>query len=139
MNEATLKQALCQDLRTLTKSVVLRHEDVFRAGNPDISVTWSGLTVWLEVKYDTKTRRMESRGIQNLTCRQLALAGWCFYVIYEDLEEKQTLIVDPENFENGRIVNRDFNKYWGQGIAKGFSHSSVTNFIRNLANGHHHR
>jgi len=72
MNEATCKAALCKLLRaTLPGAVVYRHEDQFTAGIPDISVTWRGRTVWVEVKLDRPGRRAVVTAAQALALRQL--------------------------------------------------------------------
>lgn len=53
MNEAYLKKRLKESLRVVMPGcVVYRHEDKFSGGVPDLSVTWGGVTSWIEVKYE---------------------------------------------------------------------------------------
>ncbi len=90
------------------KAVVLRHEDQFTSGVPDMSVTCEFMTRWFEVKtaYDRPPR---GRGLQKVTCVQLANQGCCWYIIYAEKHgERKTQIVAPKvilanewSFENG--------------------------------------
>lgn len=47
--------------------VILRHEDHYTAGVPDVSISFNNRTLWLEIKFD----RLRSRGIQRETLRRL--------------------------------------------------------------------
>lgn len=78
MNEASLSRTLCQRLRReLPGAVVFKHNDLSTAGVPDISVTWGGITVWLEVK---RGERITGRGVQRETMRRLMQVGRAYYV-----------------------------------------------------------
>ena len=126
MNESILKSALCQLARApLQKYVVIRHEDRFTDGIPDISVTGRGKTSWIEVKYANP--KFQCRGIQELTMKRLALAGLAYFVVYwEQGKDKLTFIVDPT--EIGNEV-----KTWAK-FTRGFDHEWVIRFIQELHN-----
>lgn len=98
MTEATLKQSLVACLKNrLPGAVVFRHEDRFRAGIPDISVTWGHHTSWLEVKYAAP--RIRAREFQDVTLRDLARHGWgSFMVVYfNHAGVVETRVIDPLN------------------------------------------
>ena len=90
MNEARLKAALVLALKKrVPGAVVLRHEDRFQAGIPDISVTLAGRrasengagrVVWAEVKYDRPGVRSQLTAIQERTRRRLG----GLLVLYEE-------------------------------------------------------
>ena len=72
MNEAGLKGQLAKSLRAeLPGAVVYRHEDSFTAGIPDLSVTWRGRTVWVEVKLDRPGRKARVTEAQHQALAQL--------------------------------------------------------------------
>lgn len=120
MNEAVLKSNLVAEMRTkLSGAVVIRHEDHFTAGIPDISITWYGRTTWLEVKHVRP--RMKSRGIQELTMRRLEGAGYAKYVIYDDRDTKRVGIVRPRD-----IVEWETKAQW---FPK-FDHNAIVEHIR---------
>jgi hypothetical protein len=51
VTEASLKRGLVAAIKdAMPGAVVFRHEDKFTGGIPDLSVTWNGRTVWIEVK-----------------------------------------------------------------------------------------
>ncbi len=95
MNEATLKAGLVKALkRRIPTAVVLRHEDKFRAGIPDISVTLAGRLaseagaariVWVEVKYDRPGARGRLTAIQE---RMLRALGGLLVLYVEDPSSK---------------------------------------------------
>lgn len=127
MDEASLKAQLCAALRKLPHSKVIRHEDIFTAGVPDISVTYAGHTTWLEVKHLKKSKRVPKNSVQLITAIELARAGRCRYVLYfESKGDRQTVIVHP------RLVH-----LWpDDGLAgdelervAGFSHEFVVDYI----------
>ena len=72
MNEAQLKASLVQALKKRIRGIVLRHEDKFRAGIPDLSVTVGMRTAWVEVKYDRPGARGRLTQIQERTLRRLS-------------------------------------------------------------------
>ena len=122
MNESTIKSALVKTLRlALPGFVVIRHEDRFTAGVPDISVTGHGLTSWWEVKFANP--RLHSRDVQRLTALRLASAGVCFYVVYQ-LEDdmRRVAVVHPHWIEDW-----ESHVAWGATI---FAHQHVATFVR---------
>ncbi len=78
----------------LEDAVVLKHADQVTSGIPDLSVTWSGLTFWIEVK---RGSTIEARGIQVLTATRLARQGHCFFVLYG---EDSTSIFTPKGVDS---------------------------------------
>jgi hypothetical protein len=79
VNEVTPRAALVRQLAEGTSLVVLRHEDMYTAGHPDISVTGRGRTLWIEVKWlrlDWKNK------LQRETCRRLEQSGLFFVLTY---------------------------------------------------------
>lgn len=123
MTEATLKGALVQKAKeTLPGWVIIRHEDQFRAGVPDISATGNGKTSWWEVKFANPG--FSSKGIQDLTLQRLDRAGMARYIIYEKSSLGNTVrIVLPRDLENWRniIISRP-----------GFDHNWVVQKMREL-------
>ena len=82
-------------------AVVFRHEDLFRAGVPDTSVSWRRLTSWWEFKYGAPT--IHWRGAQAAEMRRLWSCGIpAYYVVFlEKKGEKWTLVVPAtENYKN---------------------------------------
>lgn len=72
MTEADLKRQLRKALEArMPGSLVLRVEDKFTAGIPDIAVTWQGLTGWVEVKYDRPRSPARITDGQVLTLKRL--------------------------------------------------------------------
>lgn len=91
MTEASVARSLIKALKVeMPGSVVIKHADQFTSGIPDLSVTWSGRTVWLELKVTP----VKSKGIQHLTACRLAAAGLCRYVVYDERKHK-TFLVEP--------------------------------------------
>lgn len=125
MNEKELKDALVKQIRaSLPAALVFRHEDQNTAGIPDISVTYKGLTQWLEVKYANPT--VHSRGLQLVTCTRLHEVGICHLVIYEEKKGvKQTIIAEPK-VRVEQIVAPD------ECMTPGFDHNFVVMFIRRV-------
>jgi hypothetical protein len=93
MNESDLKGDLVRLVKDMFPHwVVLRHEDHFTHGIPDISVTGNKRTSWIEVKHATPS--FKSKGIQELTMLKLARSGIAFYVVYwQKKEQKRTYLV----------------------------------------------
>ena len=131
MNEATLKGQLVKTCeRHMAGAVVLRHEEIFTAGYPDMTVTWRGKTVWLEAKYVVP--RFRSRGLQEDTCKRLASQGVCYYVLYEDRGKgKRTKIVHPSCIQKYKDDTEDAQYF----ETEGFDHNFVANFVRQIING----
>lgn len=126
MNEAELKSRLMEYLRrSFPGYVIFRHEDKITSGIPDISVTGSELTTWMEVKYANP--KFASKGIQELTMLRLSLASSAFYVVYyEKNKERRTYIVEPQDI--GRSIDLWTNS------TEGFDHSWVVAFIKERHN-----
>lgn len=130
MTEKDLKDALVGTIRNkIPAAVVLRHEDKNTAGIPDISVTYFGKTVWLEVKYAHPY--VIGGGLQKLTCRRLAVQGICRYVIYEENKlNKRTVILHPQDIVVKLAEVPD------ECMSPGFNHEFVVQFIRRLCGDH---
>jgi len=100
MTEAILKGNLVKELRLSFPSfVIIRHEDSFTHGIPDISIDGNKITSWIEVKYANPT--FASKGIQELTMLRLANASHAFYVVYfEKAGNKRTYFIAPHDIGN---------------------------------------
>lgn len=95
MQEKDLVRRLKKTLETrLPGSVIIKHSDAMVAGIPDLSVTWQGVTTWLEVKHDVG--KIITREIQRWMVKRLATQGRCFYVVYRDRakEGPRTFVID---------------------------------------------
>ena len=105
-----------------TSFVVFRHEDRRTYGIPDTSVTGLGKTTWWEVKHATP--KIDGREIQNLTCRRLARAGYCRYIVFQELDadNKLTLIVHPDNTES----------MIAEAWTSGFDYNFIIDFIKRV-------
>ena len=115
MNEATLKAGLVRALqKRLHQAMVLRHEDRFRGGIPDISVTLAGRVVWAEVKYDRPGVRSPLTAIQERTLRRL---GGLLVLYEEDPWGKKGVQVGDDG--GWVLVNR-----W-----QGFDHVAVAEVV----------
>lgn len=128
MNEAILKGTLVDILRAnLQGFVVIRHEDRFTHGIPDISVTGNKITTWWEVKYANPD--FKSKGIQDLTLLRLHLAGYANFIIYKDKKVKRVYIVPPNLIT---FSTADWPNY-----AEGFNHLWVVEEVRKLHYDNH--
>jgi hypothetical protein len=126
VNEATVRANLTRQLRfELRGAVVFRHEDFRSGGIPDTSVTWKGLTIWLEIKYANP--RIISRGNQKETAKRLAKTSHCWFVVYEEIKgERRTVIVHPDEIG-------DLSKVPDERVKPGsFDHEFVVNFVRKI-------
>lgn len=123
MTESTLKTHLATALRAgLQNAVVFRHEDMFQAGIPDISVTWHRCTTWLEVKYAHP--RIGGKKLQQMRAMQLETEGRCWYVVYvEKRGVKLTQIVRPSEIDTNLDIP-------DERTTTGFNHDFVVEFIR---------
>lgn len=93
LNEAEVSQRIRKALvEAFPGIVVFKHNDHVTGGVPDFSVTWSGRTIWIEVKYIT--RGLISNGLQRRTMERLSRHGHAYYVIY-DATMDVTYIVSP--------------------------------------------
>ena len=94
MTEATLTLGLRRALRArLPRAVIYKHSDSVTAGTPDLSVTWSRRTTWLEVKlFKTK---LEKRELQHFQMVNLAEQGSAFYVVYSLKPDPRVYLLVP--------------------------------------------
>jgi len=124
MTEATLKAGLVKALRQeMPWWVVIRHEDRFRSGVPDLSLTGNGRTSWWEVKFANPY--FESKGIQHLTLLQLAKEGVARYLIYSIYEgKKSTHIVRPQSIDVWRADR--------ESVVDGFNHVAGIAYMKGL-------
>lgn len=125
--ETKHKRKLVQVLKQqLPGSVVLRHEDLFRAGIPDTTVTWKKQTWWLEVKHATP--EIDGTGIQLHTARQLADQGHCLFVVYyQDETATRTLLLHPWEVFKGSWKD---DVYDPQRSCEGINHRFVAEYVR---------
>ena len=132
MNEAELKSELVANLKQeMYGGVFIRHEDIFRSGIPDLSVTWNRHTTWWEAKYANP--RVRSRGVQLLTARMLEQQGHgSFYIIW-DQRTVETYICSPNSLHRHGIDN-----FRSAFLVKttGFDHQFVVRYIRRQHGDH---
>lgn len=124
MTEATLKGELCTLIRAhLRGSVVFRHEDLFTAGIPDVSVTWK-TTTWLEAKLGPRIR---SRGVQEERMREIERQGRgrALYVVWvDDGPRTRTILTLPSGFSRKlELINPLV-------VVPGLDHLSVIRWLR---------
>jgi len=95
MTEATLKSALVRELHArLPAYVVIRHEDKFTHGVPDLSITGCGHTSWWEAKYANPS--LDLSGIQNLMMLRLETRGCArFIFFYDGALGQRTYVIRP--------------------------------------------
>lgn len=116
MKEVDLVLALVRKLaEKLPGAVVFKHADTMTAGIPDISVTWGGVTTWLEVKYANP--RIEHQEAQALIMARLRVIGRAYYVIYD--EPTRTIRVTAPGDDFTPLL-----------VERGFKHEVVADFIR---------
>lgn len=88
MDEAYLKKKLVAALEAeMAGAVVIRHEDQFTAGIPDLSVTWALTTTWIEVKYDRPKARAKVSALQARMLRRLNYHGSAILLTYRELPD----------------------------------------------------
>jgi hypothetical protein len=69
------------------QAVVFRHEDIFRAGVPDTSIS-RRLTSWWEFKYALSFSRIKWRGAQGAEMMRLWSCGIpAYFVVYTDTKD----------------------------------------------------
>lgn len=111
----------------LPQAVALRHEDLYTAGIPDLSVTLAGRSSWWEIKYADPW--FKTSKIQQHICTRLAECGVCWYVIFQrgiprkkNPRQRQIRVVKPSEIE-----------YWqhcGKVISDGvFDHAALVRYI----------
>lgn len=118
MIESKLTKALLKEIRArMPYAVVFKHTEQVTSGVPDISVTYRGRTMWVEVK--RVLRGFRDTGLQALTMKQLAAVGLAYYVVY-DLERDKTFVISGD-------APRE---YMLSGVWQpGFDHAFVARFI----------
>jgi hypothetical protein len=124
VTEAKLQRSLIVNFEQhLDQCVVLSHSDQYIKGIPDLSVTWWGMTTWLELKFLNPS--LIASGVQHLMMCNLERAGSAYYVLY-DSRSISTRIVKPYTNE---CVSEE----------SGYAHRSVVDFIRRLHSDDHVR
>jgi hypothetical protein len=117
VNEAYLKRKLVDTLRvTMPGAVVIRHEDKFTAGVPDLSVSWNGITSFVEVKYQRKGRKSVPTALQARMIKQLRENRAPAYVLTY-LEAPRELVLHGVT---------------GCVVAEGHDHRLVADTLRNI-------
>lgn len=101
--------------------VVFKPNDRATSGIPDISFTAGGRSSWWEVKHAKPF--VKGTGLQHLTCRRLAAAGICWYIIYQTCGGKlSTHLVRPSELTgSGAFVS--------VAQVSGFDHLFVLQFM----------
>lgn len=97
MTEASVRSALVKKLRRYKDWTVLRHEDHYTSGIPDISVTGNKITSWWECKLRHGSEQLPTKGIQQFLVEQLAEHGYAAYIVYHE-QPPQVFIFIPEQF-----------------------------------------
>ena len=99
--------------KVIPRAVALRHEDIFTAGIPDLSLSLNGKTSWWEVKIASPY--CKSKAVQKHICQRLDATSYCRYVIYclenSSGRSRQIRIVPPLEFDSwataGVVVSHD--------------------------------
>ena len=108
VTEVTVRRDLKKALQArLPNAMILRHEDLYTSGIPDLSVRYAGQTSWWEGKYadpHCKTTR-----IQQHTCTQLNLQGfYCGYIVFRREHKgkwpRQIWVASPDAFTNWKTT-----------------------------------
>lgn len=128
MNETDLKAALCSEGRLrLPGWEIIRIEDIFTHGIPDITFTGRGKTTWVEAKYGTPSFKV--KGIQKHKMQKLALAGSAFFLVYwEKGGIRRTYIVPPKDI--------DLDPSEWTNFTEGFDHKWVLKYLWGLHGNH---
>lgn len=135
MNEAYLKKRFKEALRTVMPGcVVIRHEDKFSAGIPDLSVAWNGTVSWIEVKYSRAGRLSRPTALQAEALKQLAANSVPAYLLtYRDAVKVKT---PGGEVELGKAVTLDRANSDGTATTvyvsygAGFDHTGIAAAIR---------
>lgn len=102
MKEETVRSQFVSTARSILPSFqFMRHEDKFKHGVPDLSVTGRRFTSWWEFKLADPD--FQSEGIQELTMKRLDAAGFARYIIYEK-DPKQIFIVRPDDLRDWKTL-----------------------------------
>lgn len=128
MTESALQSACLRRLRAnLQGAVILKHNDPFISGIPDVSVSLNVVS-WIEFKAGAKIKWKND--LQWLTCQRLAKATRrCWVVFYrEGLDgDRMTYIIPATNVDR----RGNFNAADAEMVA-GFDHGFVYNFLRKV-------
>lgn len=116
MTEASVRAALVKKLRRYKDWTVLRHEDHYTSGIPDISVTGNKITSWWECKLRRGSEQLSTKGIQQFLVEQLGKHGHAHYIVYDEVNVS---IFEPQ----------DFPRY---ALTAGLNHDWVVQQIREL-------
>lgn len=96
MTEATITVEVMRMLKEHLKvPVIFKHHDISTSGIPDMSITYGGLTFWIELKL---LKEGESRAkflrhfepLQLAECRLLERQGRCFYLLAQEAKGQKT-------------------------------------------------
>lgn len=95
MKERDQTTKLMEALRhAMPGAVVIKLNDLHTHGIPDLTVTWLGHTLWIEVK--VATPKLTQKRIQHDTMLKLQRNGFALYVIY-DKHRRLTFLCYPED------------------------------------------
>lgn len=101
MTEASVRSALVKKLRAYKDWTVLRHEDHYTSGIPDISVTGNNITSWWECKLRRQGQPLSTKGIQQFLVEQLAKHGYAHYIVFD---EQKVAIYEPQDFPRAALT-----------------------------------
>jgi len=105
-NEARSKAELVKKLKRIPYLVVLRHEDEFTAGIPDISISLGDRTLWLEIKrVPYKLRELQHYTLQRLARSSSDGKPAGYYVIYDKTGTKASIVPPDEDMIHKRSWN----------------------------------
>jgi hypothetical protein len=114
------------DTKFKTDYFVMQHQDMRKAGGPDISIHGNKRSTLWEFKHATPL--FDSHGIQELTCMRLALrAFFCAYVVFFETEDQHsTYVLKPSDIyqRKGSIVG-----VTPIVVFNGFDFEALSNFI----------
>lgn len=119
MNENELKRNLVEAIKeTLPGATVLPHQDVRTNGIPDLSITWKGRTVWVEVKYDRPKTKSKLEAIQLVMLKRLG--GILVTYVQERDGSKRIEVKDFKEAGKFAIIEQ----------ARGFDHRGLARHLR---------
>jgi len=129
--EDELKALFVYDFRyryTAREFFVMLHQDVRKSGYPDIAVHGNKLSTHWEFKHATPD--FSSPGVQEITCRKIAMHAYCRYVIFlEHGDLMQTWIVHPD-----RVYKKDGKalRIKPEQIFEGFDFARLSAFVHSI-------
>jgi hypothetical protein len=139
--EAELKAKFMNRVRELEPNWrCFRHEDILTGGIPDVSTTGNKRTCWLEFKHATPN--FTTNGLQEITCRDLSIVGFCYHVIFHEgrtkpsnMEFKQTVIISPSHVRGKKGNMKDILNGSACFSCSGFDNDFIINFLRKFVHG----